>query len=82
MRWNVSKDSQKQSAYQILVASSQENINRNIADVWNSTKIQGNTKEAMKPKAFKPEKGKTYYWKIRIYDDLNRTGAYTKAQEI
>ena len=81
-RWNVSKDSQKQSAYQILVASSQENINRNIADVWNSTKIQGNTKEAMKPKAFKPEKGKTYYWKIRIYDDLNRTGAYTKAQEI
>jgi len=81
-RWNVSKDSQKQSAYQILVASSQENINRNIADVWNSTKIQGNTKEAIKPKAFKPEKGKTYYWKIRIYDDLNRTGAYTKAQEI
>ena len=81
-RWNVSKDSQKQSAYQILVASSQENINRNIADVWNSTKIQGNTKEAMKPKAFKPEKGKTYYWKMRIYDDLNRTGAYTKAQEI
>ena len=81
-RWNVSKDSKKQSAYQILVASSQENINKNIADVWNSTKIKGNTKEVVKPKALKLEKGKTYYWKMRIYDELNRTGAYTKAQKI
>ena len=81
-RWNVSKDSKKQSAYQILVASSQENINKNIADVWNSTKIKGNTKEVVKPKALKLENGKTYYWKMRIYDELNRTGAYTKAQKI
>ena len=81
-RWNVSKDSKKQSAYQILVSSSQENINKNIADVWNSTKIKGNTKEVVKPKALKLEKGKTYYWKMRIYDELNRTGAYTKAQKI
>ncbi|PWG06672.1 sulfatase-like hydrolase/transferase [Polaribacter aquimarinus] len=81
-RWIVSKDSKKQSAYQILLASSQENINKNIADVWNSTKIKGNTKEVVKPKALKLEKGKTYYWKMRIYDELNRTGAYTKAQKI
>jgi arylsulfatase A-like enzyme len=81
-RWNVSKDSKKQSAYQILVSSSQENINKNIADVWNSTKIKDNTKEVVKPKALKLEKGKTYYWKMRIYDELNRTGAYTKAQKI
>ncbi|WP_298878672.1 sulfatase [uncultured Polaribacter sp.] len=80
--WKLPKTNQKQTAYQILVASSQENINKNIADVWNSTKIKGKTNEVVKPKALTLKNGKTYYWKMRIYDELNRTGSYTKSQKI
>ncbi len=80
--WKLPKTNQKQTAYQILVASSQENINKNIADVWNSAKINGLTNEVVKPRALKLEKGKTYFWKMRIYDELNRTGSYTKSQKI
>ncbi|SFD27845.1 sulfatase family protein [Algibacter pectinivorans] len=81
-RWHVPEGSQKQTAYQILVASSKENINNNIGDVWNSTKIQSTLKEAKKPSNLKLEQSKTYYWKMRIYDELNRTGSYTSFQEI
>ncbi|WP_298495833.1 sulfatase [uncultured Algibacter sp.] len=80
--WDLSNTIQKQTAYQILVASSQENINNNIGDVWNSANIQSTSNEAEKPSNLKLEQGKTYYWKMRIYDELNRTGSYTKAKQI
>ncbi|MGB7396120.1 MAG: sulfatase, partial [Pricia sp.] len=38
--WTVPKGAVTQSAYQILVASSQENIEDNIGDVWNSGQVR------------------------------------------
>lgn len=81
-RWNLANTNQKQTAYQILVASSQENIDNNIGDIWNSTKIESKEKEAVKPNNLKLQNGKQYYWKMRIYDEFNRTGSYTKVQVI
>lgn len=80
--WNVSNDVQEQTAYQILVASSKENINNNIGDVWNSEKVKSEETSNIKYKGSKLNSKKEYYWKMRIYDELNRTGSYTKAQKI
>lgn len=80
--WNLPNTNQKQIAYQILVASSEENINNNIGDIWNSQKIESDANQVSKSNQFKLENTKTYYWKMRIYDELNRTGSYTKAQKI
>ena len=81
-QWTVSDKTQQQTAYQILVASSQENIDNNIGDVWNSTRVKSAANEVIKPNTVKLKKGNTYFWKVRIYDELNRTGVYTKAQKI
>ena len=81
-QWTVSDKTQQQTAYQILVASSQENIDNNIGDVWNSTRVKSAANEVIKPSTVKLKKGNAYFWKVRIYDELNRTGVYTKAQKI
>ncbi len=81
-QWTVSDKTQQQTAYQILVASSQENIDNNIGDVWNSTRVKSAANEVIKPNTVKLKKGNAYFWKVRIYDELNRTGVYTKAQKI
>ncbi len=81
-QWTVSDKTQQQTAYQILVASSQENIDNNIGDVWNSTRVKSAANEVIKPNTVKLKKGNAYFWKARIYDELNRTGVYTKAQKI
>lgn len=81
--WNIANTTaQKQSAYQILVASSKENIEHNIADVWNSAKIESTDTSLEITNQFKIKPNTTYYWKMRVYDALNRTGQYTTAQNI
>lgn len=78
--WELSNEVQKQTAYQILVASSKENIDNNIGDVWNSGKVKTDENSNIKYQGAKLNSTETYYWKVRIYDELNRTGTYTKVQ--
>ncbi|MDW5288141.1 sulfatase [Formosa sp. PL04] len=80
--WDVSNDSEKQSAYQILVASSIQNIDNNIGDVWNSDKVESEISNGV-AYAGKPLKSNhDYYWKLRVWDEINRTGRYSKAQKV
>ncbi|WP_418262564.1 sulfatase [Flavobacterium faecale] len=78
--WIIPKEAGKQSAYQILVASSQANLDKNIADVWNSKQVKEKdfTNITYKGKAL--ESGKTYFWKVRIWDQINRTDDYSNWQ--
>lgn len=78
--WDVSNTTQEQTAYQILVASSKEKLDLNIGDVWNSKKVSSEAKKVLKNKDLKLIPNKVYYWKMRIYDELRRTGKYTEAQ--
>ncbi|MGB5943970.1 MAG: sulfatase [Leeuwenhoekiella sp.] len=81
-RWDVPNTTQKQSGYQILVASSKEKLDLNIGDVWNSTKVETNDTEVERAKDLNLKTNTTYYWKMRIYDELNRTGKYTSVQNL
>ncbi|WP_158837323.1 sulfatase family protein [Polaribacter sp. L3A8] len=80
--WATSNKTQKQTAYQILVSSSIESINNNIGDVWNSEKVESAANSNIKYEGLKLDKTKTYYWKMRIYDEINRTGSYTTPKKL
>ncbi|MFY0650554.1 MAG: sulfatase-like hydrolase/transferase [Cyclobacteriaceae bacterium] len=78
--WRVPDGAVFQSAYQILVATSKENIDNNIGDVWNSGQVRTNnsTNVSYAGKALKA--GMKYFWKVRLWDEHNRLGNYAKAQ--
>lgn len=80
--WEVSNTTQKQTAYQILVSSSKENIDNNIGDVWNSDKVESNAHSEIIYKGEKLRPNKEYYFKVRLYDEINRTGSYTEPQKM
>ncbi len=79
--WIVPGEAEYQNAYQILVASSRENIDLNIADVWNSGQVREGRSSSVEHggPALQPET--TYYWKVRIWDSQNRLSEYSEPQK-
>ncbi|XCF05466.1 family 78 glycoside hydrolase catalytic domain [Tamlana crocina] len=59
---------QKQTAYQILVASSLEQLNADTGDLWDSGKITSNQSVNVKFDGNTLESGKHYFWKVKIWD--------------
>jgi len=76
--WEVPKEAVFQSAYQILVASSQENLDKNIGDAWNSgqVRIKSSTNNVYLGKPLK--ENANYFWKVRVWDTDNRLSDYSK----
>ena len=63
-----------------MVASSKSNIDNNIGDIWNSGQTRKNTSSNVSHKGKNLESGKQYFWKVRIWDEDNRTGDYSEIQ--
>ncbi len=78
--WVVPEGAVSQSAYQILVASSQEKIKNNIGDVWDSEQIRTNASSEIEHAGTELVSGKTYFWKVRIWDQDNRLSRYSENQ--
>ncbi len=78
--WTVLLASKFQSGYQILVASSQAIIDSNNGDVWDSKRVSSNASTDVEYAGEALEVGKTYYWKVRIWDEENRLVNYSKTQ--
>ncbi|NNE78268.1 MAG: DUF4976 domain-containing protein, partial [Pricia sp.] len=78
--WTVPDGAVTQSAYQILVASSEVNIDNNIGDVWNSGQTRSNTSSEIEHGGPALETGQTYFWKVRIWDEDNRLSIYSESQ--
>ncbi|MBN1387570.1 MAG: family 78 glycoside hydrolase catalytic domain [Bacteroidales bacterium] len=68
-----------QQAYQIFVSSSGKKLKRNIPDIWNSGKINGNETNQVKYAGSLLKSGKKYYWKVRIWDERGMQSAWSKA---
>jgi alpha-L-rhamnosidase len=78
--WIVPKEAVAQSAYQILVASSKANLDNNIGDVWNSGQVRKSTSANITHGGEPLKSDNTYFWKVRIWDESNRTGDYSEMQ--
>jgi hypothetical protein len=72
--WETTKET---SAYRILVASNPQLLEGNIADLWDSKKVNSNTNSAAYAgKALVP--GRIYYWKIQIWDSQRQVSRFSK----
>ncbi|MBX2843782.1 MAG: family 78 glycoside hydrolase catalytic domain [Flammeovirgaceae bacterium] len=78
--WEVPKEAVNQKAYQILVASSSNLLADNIADIWNSGRVQTSMSTDVEFGG-EPLKADTqYFWKVRIFDQDNRLTEYSEPQ--
>ncbi|KKN21824.1 hypothetical protein LCGC14_0921490 [marine sediment metagenome] len=78
--WEVPMGAIEQSAYQILVASSEKSIANNSGDLWNSEQVRSNASSEIEYKGAELKSGKTYFWKVRIWDQDNRLSKYSSPQ--
>lgn len=78
--WAVPKGAVTQSAYQVLVSSSQENSNNNIGDIWDSGQVSSNASSEIEHNGQELKPGETYFWTVRIWDEDNRLSKYSEPQ--
>ena len=79
LSWIVesSQRSQKQSAYQILVANTPELLQADTGDLWDSGIVKSN-KTAHIPYAGKQLQSRmSCYWKVRVWDQEGRVSAWS-----
>ncbi|MDZ7606234.1 MAG: family 78 glycoside hydrolase catalytic domain [Cyclobacteriaceae bacterium] len=79
--WVVPKDAVFQKAYQILVASSEDLLQNNIGDMWNSGQVRSPRSVNVEYAGLPIEPNATYFWKVRIFDGDNRLSEYSDMQQ-
>ena len=67
-----------QSAYQILVASTRENLLNDVGDVWDSEKVESDKSVNMEYEGKSLESKSTYYWKVRWWDDKGQVSPFSE----
>ncbi len=70
----------KQAAYQILVASSSDNLRAGKADVWDSGRIDSSESVGIPYRGPALESRKKYYWKVRVWDGTGQASESAAAR--
>jgi len=70
--------SQRQTAYQVIVASNQQNLDKGYGDLWDSGKVNSNESlhVVYQGKALKSEV--RCYWKVRVWDKDGKVSKWSK----
>ena len=68
----------KQSAYQILVASSSDNLRSSHGDMWDSGKVGSDESVGIPYRGRSLESRKRYYWKVRVWDASGKVSESTE----
>jgi len=69
---------QRQTAYQILVASNQAKIQSNIGDRWDTGKVASNRSANVVYQGTPLTSGDICYWKVRVWDKDKHASSYSK----
>ena len=69
LSWQLKSDANdvKQTAYQIMVASTLENLNANKADLWDSGKVESNESVNIIYKGKRLENRQDAFWKVKVW---------------
>ncbi|MFD2287676.1 Bacterial alpha-L-rhamnosidase [Pedobacter petrophilus] len=67
-----------QTAYQVLVASSFGNLNKNIGNVWDTKKVASNQSIQVHYKGSRLVSTQKYYWKVRVWDHYGKSSGWSK----
>jgi alpha-L-rhamnosidase len=68
-----------QTSYQILVASSQANIDGNVGDLWDSGRVYSSKSAAVKYSGNALTAAARYWWKVRTWDKDANLSPYSAA---
>ena len=78
--WKLLSDSRAdhQTAYQILVASTAENLSADIGDLWDSGRVESSASQFI-PYAGKPlASSQQVFWKVRAFDASGQSSLYSQ----
>lgn len=73
-----SERSQKQTGYQILVASEETLLASNTGDVWNSGKIMSDEQINVVYSGPALKSGTRYFWKVKVWDSKNKSSGWSE----
>ena len=76
--FSSSQRGQMQSAYQILVASSEEKLNTDIGDKWDSGKILSDKSVNITYEGSALASAEKCCWRVRCWDENDKASAYSK----
>ncbi|KPL12551.1 MAG: hypothetical protein AMS26_17170 [Bacteroides sp. SM23_62] len=81
LSWEISSDQRNvfQAAFQVLVASSLENLSIDKADIWNQGMIQSNQSIQIKYDGKALASATRYYWKVRVQDQHGVFSPFSEA---
>ncbi|KAA3616014.1 MAG: hypothetical protein DWQ05_09655 [Calditrichaeota bacterium] len=68
----------KQTAYQILAASSKEKLKENKGDLWDSGKVESNKSIHIKYSGNELIHRQQVFWKVRIWDETNSASSWSE----
>lgn len=78
--WEVPISASRQTAYQILVASSRDLIAENEGDIWDTGKVSDEQSINVEFKERPLESGGTYFWKVKIWDEQDQETPFSDFQ--
>ncbi|RAV10922.1 alpha-L-rhamnosidase [Paenibacillus contaminans] len=78
--WKLASDRRavKQSAYRILVAASTQSLDRNVGDVWDSGKVEGDRSQHVSYEGIELVSGMTYMWKVMVWDESGHASDWSE----
>ena len=71
--------SQGQTAYRVLVASSQANLDAGLGDFWDSGKVSSVETVNITYGGLALQSGKRYYWKVCAWDKTDQASAWSSS---
>ncbi len=80
LSWQLKSDQrgQKQTAFHLIVASSQKNLDKNIGDLWDSGKLKTDQSVHVEYNGKPLESGMSCYWKVRVWDIKDKTSNWSE----
>jgi len=75
---NSQQRGQRQKAYQVLVATSEENLAKDKGDVWDSKKTRSGQSAFVKFSGGKLKSRQYYFWKVRVWDTNGGPSAWSE----
>ncbi|WP_100408242.1 glycoside hydrolase family 78 protein [Bacillus solitudinis] len=73
-----SERAQIQTAYQIMVATSYEELIRDNADMWDSGKEESSQSVQISYQGKKLQSGAKYYWKVKVWDKNHQSSPWSE----
>jgi alpha-L-rhamnosidase len=67
-----------QQAYRICVASSEENLQKGMSDVWDSGKVRSSDSRLIAYGGKTLQSGKDYWWRVMVWDSRDRASGWSR----